>query len=217
MPNSQLKHIYLENNDNRSVTYSRDTQEVPYNQGVQVLRIIHSYKHETSIFDDFQHYDNLQKLEGNKKVVNQFPSYSHSTIKKYSQNQPAKFLNDNRQNSSYYYKVSLFCFSIRYIYAWPFTFCRTGKINKKKYKLKIEKMFVIPKSLKTSVIAIDQKLKIIKDAMKIIVKKITFKIEIIAVFKIKSVMINIVIGMTIIEVAIIIIECAEVGEGPRLG
>lgn len=126
VPNSQLKHIHLENNDNKSVTYSRDTQEVPYNQGVQVLRIIHSYKHETSIFDDFQHYDNLQKLEGNKKAVAHIPPSSHSAIKKYSQNQPAKFLNDNRQNHSFYNKVCLsmfevckFCFFFftRYIYA----------------------------------------------------------------------------------------------------
>ncbi|VVC32946.1 Hypothetical protein CINCED_3A015358 [Cinara cedri] len=104
VPNSQLRHIHLENNDNKSVTYSRDTQEVPYNQGVQVLRIIHSYKHETSIFDDFQHYENLQKLEDSKKSAAHLPPSSHSTIKKYNQNGPAKFLNDNRQNQSYYNK-----------------------------------------------------------------------------------------------------------------
>lgn len=28
VPNSLLRHIILENNDNRAVTYSRDTQEV---------------------------------------------------------------------------------------------------------------------------------------------------------------------------------------------
>ena len=28
IPNSQLRHITLENNENRSVTYTRDTQEV---------------------------------------------------------------------------------------------------------------------------------------------------------------------------------------------
>lgn len=28
IPNNLLRHIILENNDNRSVTYSRDTQEV---------------------------------------------------------------------------------------------------------------------------------------------------------------------------------------------
>lgn len=102
MPNSQLKHIILENNDNKPVTYSRDTQEVPYNQGVQVLKIIHSYKHETSIFDDFQHYENLQKLEDSKKISAHLPRSSHS---KYNQNRPVKFSNDNRQSQSYFNKV----------------------------------------------------------------------------------------------------------------
>lgn len=105
VPNNQLRHIRLENNENKSVTHSRDTQEVPYNQGVQVLRIIHSYKHETSIFDDFQHYENLQKLEDTKKSVAPLPPSSHSTLNKHNQNGPAKFISDNRSQHNYYNKV----------------------------------------------------------------------------------------------------------------
>lgn len=30
IPNTQLRHIILENNDNRPVTYTRDTQEVSF-------------------------------------------------------------------------------------------------------------------------------------------------------------------------------------------
>lgn len=101
VPNVQLRHIRLENNENKSVTNSRDTQEVPYNQGVQVLRIIHSYKHETSIFDDFQHYENLQKLENSKKIAAPLPPSSHSSINKHNQNLPNKFLNDNRPQQNY--------------------------------------------------------------------------------------------------------------------
>lgn len=105
MPNNQLRHIRLENNENKSVTHSRDTQEVPYNQGVQVLRIIHSYKHETSIFDDFQHYENLQKLEDSKKSAAPFPPSSHSSIKR-NKSGPVQFSNDNRSSHhSYYNKV----------------------------------------------------------------------------------------------------------------
>lgn len=111
VPNNQLRHIRLENNENKSVTHSRDTQEVPYNQGVQVLRIIHSYKHETSIFDDFQHYENLQKLENNKKSAALLPPSSHSTIKKHNHlNGPVRFLNDNRPQHSYYNKVCFYLF-----------------------------------------------------------------------------------------------------------
>lgn len=125
--NSQLRHIRLENNDNKSVTHSRDTQEVPYNQGVQVLRIIHSYKHETSIFDDFQHYENLQKLEDSKKGAAPLPPSSHSTLNKHNgqpvvtvnkQNGPAKSVPDNRPQQNYHNKVSLFVFYFICLYIY---------------------------------------------------------------------------------------------------
>jgi len=67
VPNSQLRHIKLENNEGKPVTNSRDTQEVPPEKGKQVLRVIHQYRHTTSIFDDFQHYE--KQLEESKKVT----------------------------------------------------------------------------------------------------------------------------------------------------
>ncbi|XP_028406040.1 YTH domain-containing family protein 1-like [Dendronephthya gigantea] len=63
VPNNALRHIRLENNDNKPVTNSRDTQEVPPEKGVQVVKIIHSYKNQTSIFDDFGHYEKRQEEE----------------------------------------------------------------------------------------------------------------------------------------------------------
>ncbi|XP_036390200.1 YTH domain-containing family protein 1-like [Megalops cyprinoides] len=63
VPNSQLRHIRLENNDNKPVTNSRDTQEVPLEKAKQVLKIIATYKHTTSIFDDFSHYEKRQEEE----------------------------------------------------------------------------------------------------------------------------------------------------------
>ena len=48
VPNGQLRHIRLENNENKPVTNSRDTQEVPPEKGRQVLKIIHTYKHQAS-------------------------------------------------------------------------------------------------------------------------------------------------------------------------
>ncbi|XP_073472308.1 YTH domain-containing family protein 2 [Aquarana catesbeiana] len=70
VPNGQLRHIRLENNENKPVTNSRDTQEVPLEKARQVLRIIASYKHTTSIFDDFSHYEKRQEEEDSiKKVI----------------------------------------------------------------------------------------------------------------------------------------------------
>lgn len=69
VPNSQLRHIRLENNENKPVTNSRDTQEVPLAKAKQVIKIMHSYQHTTSIFDDFDHYEKRQEEE-DKKVSN---------------------------------------------------------------------------------------------------------------------------------------------------
>lgn len=67
VPNSQLRHIRLENNENKPVTNSRDTQEVPQEKGKQMVKIVHNYHHTTSIFDDFEHYEKKQE-EDSKKV-----------------------------------------------------------------------------------------------------------------------------------------------------
>ena len=68
VPNGQLRHIRLENNENKPVTNSRDTQEVPPEKGKLVLKTIHGYKHTTSIFDDFIHYEKRQEEEEGKKA-----------------------------------------------------------------------------------------------------------------------------------------------------
>lgn len=61
VPNSQLRHIRLENNENKPVTNSRDTQEVPPEKGKQMMKIMHNFSHTTSIFDDFLHYEKKQE------------------------------------------------------------------------------------------------------------------------------------------------------------
>lgn len=63
VPNSHLKNIILETNENRPVTYCRDTTEVPYEKGIQVLDKIQQFSHTTSIFDDFNHYEQRQQAE----------------------------------------------------------------------------------------------------------------------------------------------------------
>uniref|UniRef100_A0A6B2EMK6 Putative yth domain protein n=1 Tax=Phlebotomus kandelakii TaxID=1109342 RepID=A0A6B2EMK6_9DIPT len=82
VPNMQLRHIHLENNENKSVTNSRDTQEVPHPKGIQVYKIIHAYKHTTSIFDDFIHYEKRQEEEDSRKHVEPPPSH-HSYDRHY--------------------------------------------------------------------------------------------------------------------------------------
>lgn len=62
IPNTQLRHIILENNDNRPVTYTRDTQEVGLQQGLEMLNIFKSYPAKTSLLDDLSFYENREKL-----------------------------------------------------------------------------------------------------------------------------------------------------------
>ncbi|XP_030956109.1 YTH domain-containing protein ECT2-like isoform X2 [Quercus lobata] len=61
IPNSLLKHIALENNDNKPVTNSRDTQEVKLEQGLKMIAIFKEHPSKTSILDDFGFYEDRQK------------------------------------------------------------------------------------------------------------------------------------------------------------
>ncbi|KAK1266166.1 hypothetical protein QJS04_geneDACA002728 [Acorus gramineus] len=63
VPNQQFRHIVLENNDNKPVTNSRDTQEVKFPQGAEILCLFKNYISKTSILDDFGFYENRQKAQ----------------------------------------------------------------------------------------------------------------------------------------------------------
>nr|XP_029120398.1 YTH domain-containing protein ECT4 isoform X2 [Elaeis guineensis] len=62
VPNASFRHIILENNENKPVTNSRDTQEIPYNSGMNMLNIFKSSPLRTSILDDFMFYEERQKV-----------------------------------------------------------------------------------------------------------------------------------------------------------
>ncbi|XP_073120654.1 uncharacterized protein [Henckelia pumila] len=74
VPNTLLRHIILENNENRAVTYSRDTQEVGLKEGLEILGIFKNYSEKTSVLDDFNFYENREKslkAKRNAKQVSQ--------------------------------------------------------------------------------------------------------------------------------------------------
>ncbi|KAL6576671.1 hypothetical protein OROMI_010947 [Orobanche minor] len=68
VPNSLLKHITLENNENKPVTNSRDTQEVKLEQGLEVLKIFKDHTSKQCILDDFDFYEDRQKRIQDKKA-----------------------------------------------------------------------------------------------------------------------------------------------------
>lgn len=68
VPNSLLKHITLEYNENKPVTNSRDTQEVKLEQGLQVLKIFKDHASKQCILDDFEFYEDRQKRIQDKRA-----------------------------------------------------------------------------------------------------------------------------------------------------
>uniref|UniRef100_A0A5B6ZBB6 YTH domain-containing family protein n=1 Tax=Davidia involucrata TaxID=16924 RepID=A0A5B6ZBB6_DAVIN len=87
IPNTQLRHIILENNDNKPVTFTRDTQEVGLKQGVEMLKIFKSYSGKTSVLDDFNFYEIREKLlkakRGNKPAYSQTEIYKNNDFPKH--------------------------------------------------------------------------------------------------------------------------------------
>ncbi|XP_050211552.1 YTH domain-containing protein ECT3 [Mercurialis annua] len=61
IPNNQLRHIILENNECKPVTFSRDTQEIGLKQGLEMLKIFKKYSAKASLLDDFDFYENREK------------------------------------------------------------------------------------------------------------------------------------------------------------
>ncbi|CAI9293793.1 unnamed protein product [Lactuca saligna] len=71
VPNSRFRHILLENNDNKPVTHSRDSQEVKLEEGNTMLKIFKEHDADTSILDDFNFYDEREKSLQEKRTKEQ--------------------------------------------------------------------------------------------------------------------------------------------------
>uniref|UniRef100_A0A0E0JMF4 YTH domain-containing family protein n=1 Tax=Oryza punctata TaxID=4537 RepID=A0A0E0JMF4_ORYPU len=81
VPNPQFRHIILENNENKPVTNSRDTQEVKFPQGSEMLNIFKNFSCKTSILDDFDFYENRQKVMQDRRGKPLATSLDHPMLK----------------------------------------------------------------------------------------------------------------------------------------
>ncbi|KAJ8560477.1 hypothetical protein K7X08_022337 [Anisodus acutangulus] len=75
VPNPNFRHIILENNENKPVTNSRDTQEIRYKKGIEMLKVFKDYASKTSLLDDFMYYENRQEVLQEEKAKLLFRSY----------------------------------------------------------------------------------------------------------------------------------------------
>ncbi|XP_028120484.1 YTH domain-containing protein ECT4 isoform X1 [Camellia sinensis] len=80
VPNPNFRHIILENNENKPVTNSRDTQEIRCRQGIEMLKIFKLYTSKTSLLDDFMYYENRQKILQEEKARLLIKSYGSSFL-----------------------------------------------------------------------------------------------------------------------------------------
>ena len=81
VPNNLFRHIILENNENKPVTNSRDTQEVKLEQGLEMLKIFKDHEDNVSILDDFDFYEEREKaLLENKARLHQQQQISSSSV-----------------------------------------------------------------------------------------------------------------------------------------
>lgn len=75
VPNTNFRHIILENNENKPVTNSRDTQEIRFKQGLEMLKIFKNHTTKTSLLDDFMYYENRQRIMQDEKTRLLIKSY----------------------------------------------------------------------------------------------------------------------------------------------
>jgi hypothetical protein len=59
--NKEFKSIINPSNENKPVTNSRDTQEIPFKEGMRMLEIFKLKKQESSLLDEFENYDNEER------------------------------------------------------------------------------------------------------------------------------------------------------------
>ncbi|ESQ35886.1 hypothetical protein EUTSA_v10009895mg, partial [Eutrema salsugineum] len=68
VPNWELCHIILDNNEGKPVTHTRDTHEIKLKEGLQMLSIFKNYSAVTSLLDDMDFYEAREKsLRGKKE------------------------------------------------------------------------------------------------------------------------------------------------------
>ncbi|KAF8093835.1 hypothetical protein N665_0377s0045 [Sinapis alba] len=94
VPNNRFSHILLQNNDNKPVTHSRDSQEVKLRQGIEMLRIFKEFEGQTSILDDFSYYD---ERESQKRGEDGRREEETSSVEQLSERLQAVKVEDGRE------------------------------------------------------------------------------------------------------------------------
>ena len=57
IPNKNFKHLLNQMNEYKPVSNSRDTQEISFYEGIQMLEIFRDFQEDTSVLNDFDLYE----------------------------------------------------------------------------------------------------------------------------------------------------------------
>ncbi|KAI9615994.1 hypothetical protein H4Q26_011246 [Puccinia striiformis f. sp. tritici PST-130] len=92
VPNNALRHIKLTNTpENKPITSSRDTQEVPHDKGIQVLHIMSSYQSRTTLLQDYAWYEHNESQKSQQQQATEsgtgLVSASATPLNSHNQNQ----------------------------------------------------------------------------------------------------------------------------------
>jgi hypothetical protein len=90
VPNNEVKSILVPDNENKPITNVRDTQEIPYEEGMMLLKKFKEYEHTASLLDVFEHYD---KEEKKKKEAKSSCKYRYRYRTKKYKNQIVRYYN----------------------------------------------------------------------------------------------------------------------------
>ncbi|KAK9941459.1 hypothetical protein M0R45_018056 [Rubus argutus] len=93
VPNSLLKHITLENNENKPVTNSRDTQEVKLEEGLKLIKLFKDHSGKTCLLDDFEFYEDRQK------TIEEVKAKRQTRKKKVLEEKPTDTRNDGTEEA----------------------------------------------------------------------------------------------------------------------
>lgn len=103
VPNGVLRTIKLENNDMKSVTNSRDTQEVPFDKGTHMLNIFRTFDHKSTILEARENYDESNqkpKQQPQPPQQQQQQQRSRSPSVEPKQDSPSKDKNDSNNDET---------------------------------------------------------------------------------------------------------------------
>ena len=76
IPNREFKSILIPTNENKPITNMKDAQEIPYIQGMIVLKKFKEYNADTNMLDAFEHYDNEERKRKEEKPES-FAKFPH--------------------------------------------------------------------------------------------------------------------------------------------